>query len=181
MRRTRQRRGTRRQLSAHPGQTLEQKSRGIRLSSGTRAEEAAPKTFCPMEDTRYPFMPHTAVTGPLASSRQSSLSLYHRLLLEFGSGTTSTTSKIYVCTFTLWAYSNNALPGKITPTAPLTARSSPLLIVVPTAMKSFVPDSVLEVSNVTISRALTNSLGENSYLQNQKVGTEFWVQLTFED
>ena len=68
-------------------------------------------------------------------------------------------------------------PIKI-PTAPLTARSSPLLIVVPTAMKSLVPDSVLEVSNVTTSRALTNSLGENSYLSNQKVRTELSAQLT---
>jgi len=66
------------------------------------------------------------------------------------------------------------------PTAPLTARSSPLLIVVPTAIKSLVPDSVLEVSNVTISRALTNSLGANSYLPNQKVRTEFGGQLTSE-
>ena len=39
-------------------------------------------------------------------------------------------------------------------------------------MNSLVPDSVLEVSNVTISRALTDSLGANSYLQNQKVRVE---------
>jgi len=134
-----------------------------------------------MEDTRYPFIPQTAVTGPLASSRQSRRSLYHRLLLEFGSGTTSTTSKMYVCRLTLQTHSNNALPGNKTPTAPLTARSSPLLIVVPTAMKSLVPDSVLEVSNVTISRALTNSLGANSYLPNQKVSTELQGQLTLKD
>jgi hypothetical protein len=45
-------------------------------------------------------------------------------------------------------------------------------------MKSLVPDSVLEVSNVTISRALTNSLGANSYLSDQKVRVELG-RLTF--
>jgi len=73
---------------------------GSEMSPGSRTNQTAP-TFCPMEDTRYPFMPHTAVTGPLASSRQSKRNLYHRLLLELGSGTTSTTSKMYVCGLTL--------------------------------------------------------------------------------
>jgi hypothetical protein len=75
--------------------------------------------------------------------------------------------------FTLQIH-NNPFPKSKTPTAPLTARSSPLLMVVPTAMKSLVPDSVLDVSNVTISRALTNSFGANSYLPNQKVRAELW-------
>ena len=75
--------------------------RRYEITSGYRADWAGHHTFCPMEDTRYPFNPHTAVTGPLASSRQSRRNLYHRLLLEFGSGTTSTTSKMYVCRFTL--------------------------------------------------------------------------------
>ena len=46
-------------------------------------------------------------------------------------------------------------------------------------MKSLVPDSVLEVSNVTISRALTDSLGANSYLPNQKVRIEFERSVDF--
>lgn len=49
-------------------------------------------------------------------------------------------------------------------TAPLVAKSSPRLIVVPTAMKSFVPVSVLIVSNITQSTQLTNSFCANSYL-----------------
>lgn len=78
------------------------KDLGVKIiSSGSRTGQLQIPTFCPMEDTKYPFIPHTAVTGPLASSRQSRRILYHRLLLELGSGTTSTTSKMYVCGFTL--------------------------------------------------------------------------------
>jgi len=47
-------------------------------------------------------------------------------------------------------------------TAPLTAKSSPRLIVVPTAMKSLLPVSVLTVSRETQARELTNSLDANS-------------------
>ena len=54
-------------------------------------------------------------------------------------------------------------------TAPFTARSSPRLIVVPTAMKSFIPDSVLMVSSGTETTQLTNSFAANSYLQAPSV------------
>src|SRR6202042_2666662 len=43
-------------------------------------------------------------------------------------------------------------------TAPFTAKSSPRSIVVPTAMNSLFPVSVLSVSRVTHSRDVTNSL-----------------------
>ena len=49
-------------------------------------------------------------------------------------------------------------------TAPLTAKSSPRLIVVPTAMKSLCPDSVLKVSSDTHASEFTNSFDANSYL-----------------
>ena len=49
-------------------------------------------------------------------------------------------------------------------TAPLTARSSPRLIVVPTAMKFLCPDSVLTVSRGKHASELMNSFCANSYL-----------------
>ena len=50
-------------------------------------------------------------------------------------------------------------------TAPLTAKSSPRLIVVPTAMKFLCPDSVLRVSRGTQASELMNSFCANSYLK----------------
>lgn len=50
------------------------------------------------------------------------------------------------------------------PTVPLAAKSSPRLIVVPTAMYSLLPDSVLIVSSVTQDMALMNSFVANSNL-----------------
>jgi hypothetical protein len=50
-------------------------------------------------------------------------------------------------------------------TAPLTAKSSPRLIVVPTAMKFLCPDSVLKVSRGTHASELMNSFAANSYLK----------------
>lgn len=50
-------------------------------------------------------------------------------------------------------------------TAPLTAKSSPRFIVVPTAMKFLCPDSVLKVSRGTHASELMNSFGANSYLK----------------
>lgn len=50
-------------------------------------------------------------------------------------------------------------------TAPFTARSSPRLIVVLTAMKSFTPVSVLTVSRGIQSTHVINSLWANSYLR----------------
>jgi len=47
-------------------------------------------------------------------------------------------------------------------TAPLTAKSSPRSMVVPTAMNSLLPVSVLSVSRVTHSKDVTNSFGANS-------------------
>ena len=54
-------------------------------------------------------------------------------------------------------------------TAPFTARSLPQLIVVPTAMKSFIPDSVLMVSSGTEMMQPTKSFAANSYLQAPSV------------
>ena len=42
-------------------------------------------------------MPHTAVTGPLASSLQRKRRLKLRFMSDAGSGTTSTISNTYVC------------------------------------------------------------------------------------
>lgn len=47
-------------------------------------------------------------------------------------------------------------------TEPFAARSSPRFIVVPTAMKSLLPVSVLAVSSVTHEIAFTNSFVANS-------------------
>jgi len=122
-----------------------------------------------MDETRYPLKPQIAVTGPFASSRQRSRNLYHLFGETAGSGTTSTISKIYVCKSRGISVTNLNRPKILA--LPFAARSSPLLIVVPTAMYSLLPVSVLVVSSVTHDIALMNSFVANSnlghYQQNE--------------
>lgn len=63
-------------------------------------------------------------------------------------------------------YASDAyIKRKISLTAPFTAKSSPRLIEVPTAMNSFEPVSVLVDSRGMIATEVTNSLLANSYLR----------------
>ena len=58
----------------------------------------------------------------------------------------------------------------------MTAKSSPRLIVVPTAMNSLCPDSVLKVSSGTHAIELTNSFVANSYLKYRHISAETFIK-----